>query len=159
MATFVSTPTTVTLRPPAGSFDRADLEIHGLDHSKASFEGRIFLDRPDADASTPADEEHGYAGSFFVFGHGGCAGDEGHCDVPDEPERPFDLRSEHQLTKVTKRIMIGDQLRRTLAGGKGDISITVVPVIDPEDADDYPEALMTDLLSFERIALLTYDAT
>jgi hypothetical protein len=50
-------------------------------------------------------------------------------------------------------------LRRTLAGAKGDISITVVPVIDPEDADDYPEALMTDLLDFQRVALLTYDAT
>jgi hypothetical protein len=157
MATFVSTPTTVTLRPPAGPFDRADLEIHGLDHSKASFEGRIFLNSPQADAATPADEEHGYAGSFFVFGHGGCAGDEGHCDVPDEPARPFDLRSEHQLTRATKRVTIGDQLRRTLAAGAGEVSITVVPFIDPEDADDYPESLMTDLLDFERVALLTYE--
>jgi hypothetical protein len=157
MATFVSTPTTVTLRPPAGSFDRADLEIHGLDHSKASYEGRIFLNTPDADAATPADEEHGYAGSFFVFGHGGCAGDEGHCDVPEETERPFDLRSEHQLTPMTKRITISEQLRRTLSGAKGDLSVTVVPVIEPEDAGDYPEALMANLLHFERVALLTYD--
>ncbi len=159
MATFVSTPTTVTLRPPADPFDRADLEIHGLDHSKASFEGRIFLNHPDADAATPPDAEHGYAGSFFVFGHGGCAGDEGHCDVPTDPDRPFDLRYEHQLTRVTKRVTISDQLRRTIAdSGEGDLAVTVVPVIDPLDADDHPEALMTDLLDFKRVALLTYDS-
>src|SRR5450631_1436017 len=111
MATFVSTPTTVTLRPPTVPFDRADLEIHGLDHSKASFEGRIFLNNPGADVGTPPDLEHGYAGSFFVFGHGGCAGDVGHCEVPTEPQRPFDLRPEHQLTRMTKRVTIGDQLR------------------------------------------------
>ena len=32
---------------------RADLEIIGLDHSGASFEGRVFADNPEAGENTP----------------------------------------------------------------------------------------------------------
>jgi hypothetical protein len=144
------------LRRPAGEFERADLEFHAVDHSRASFEARIFLNSADATLETPADIQHGYGGSFFVFGHGGCAGDEGHCDVPTEPRRPYDLRPEHQLTRGTKRVTITDALRRALGQSDGNLAVTIVPVVEPEDAEDYSEALLTDLLDFERVALLTY---
>ena len=65
----------------AGS-PRADLVFSGVDHSQTSYEVRVFLNNPTADASTPRTAEHGYAGRFVVFGHGGCFGDEGHCEVP-----------------------------------------------------------------------------
>ncbi len=155
MATFTSHPITVSLDRPPGPFTRADLEFHGVNHARASFEARLFLDHPDAGLDTPTDEEHGYAGSFFVFGHGGCAGDDGHCDVPSEPPRPFDLRPEHQLTPVTERVLVTDALRR-LTDTVTKLQVSVVPVVDQEDADDLPEALLTDLLHFERVNLVTY---
>ena len=39
--------------PAAGDhpFDRADLVFYGVDHSGPSFEARVFLNQPDADAS------------------------------------------------------------------------------------------------------------
>ena len=98
MATFVANPLTVTLTAPGEPYYRADLEFHGVDHSKASFEGRLFINNPDAGPDTPTGDES-YVGSFWVFGHGGCAGDEGHCEPPAE-RRAFDFRAEHQLTRV-----------------------------------------------------------
>ena len=83
MATFVPNPVTVTLTAPDVPFYRADLEFHGVDHSKASFEGRMFINNPDAGPDTPTSHES-YVGSFWVFGHGGCAGGEGHCEPPAE---------------------------------------------------------------------------
>lgn len=150
----VSAPVTVTLRPPAGGFRRADLEFHGLDHSRASFTARLFFNQPDADVDTPLDEAHGYAGFFTIFGHGGCAGDEGHCDVPTE-RRPFDLRPAHQLTPATKRVVVTDALRRALRSG-GTLQLTIVPVLREEIATYLGSDLTTDLLSFDRADLLTY---
>src|SRR5580698_8417932 len=51
---------------------RVDLELDGVYHGEASYEGRVFLDNASADAKTPKTAENGYAGSFHVFGHGGC---------------------------------------------------------------------------------------
>ena len=79
MAEFVANPLTVTLTAPGESYYRADLEFHGVDHSKASFEGRLFINNPDAGPDTPTDDDE-LRGSFWIFGHGGCAGDEGHCE-------------------------------------------------------------------------------
>src|SRR5690349_15743431 len=126
----VSAPVTVALQPPAGGFRRADLEFHGLDHSRASFTARLFFNQPDAEVSTPTDDAHGYAGSFTIFGHGGCAGDEGHCEVPTE-RRPFDLRPAHQLTPATKRVVVTSALRRALQGSDA-LELTIVPVLREE---------------------------
>jgi hypothetical protein len=152
----VSAPVTVTLRPPVGGFRRADLEFHGLDHSRASFTARLFFDQPGADVDTPLDDAHGYAGFFTIFGHGGCAGDEGHCEVPTE-RRPFDLRPAHQLTPATKRVVVTQALRRALQGsGSGTLQLTIVPVLREEIAAYLGSELTSDLLSFDRVDLLTY---
>ena len=71
--------------PEEGRFTRADLVFSGVDHSQTSYEVRVFLNNPTADASTPRTAEHGYAGRFVIFGHGGCFGDDGHCEVPSAP--------------------------------------------------------------------------
>src|SRR5215217_7560486 len=73
--------------PEEGRFTRADLVFSGVDHSETSYEVRVFLNNPTADASTPRGAEHGYAGRFVVFGHGGCFGDEGHCEDPSQEQR------------------------------------------------------------------------
>src|SRR6266480_3079079 len=56
--------------PP--EYVRADLEFIGVDHSGASYEGRVYLNNANADANTQPTEMNGYAGSFYIFGHGGC---------------------------------------------------------------------------------------
>ena len=86
----------IDLRFPAeeglAPFTRADVVITGVDHSAASYEVRLFLNNPAATADTPRTAEQGYAGRFTIFGHGGCYGDEGHCEVPAPSADPTDLR-------------------------------------------------------------------
>jgi tyrosinase len=154
MADFVPNPITVTLQAPTAPFRRADIALHGVDHSKSSYEGRLFFNNPDATPSTPADDEHYYAGSFWVFGHGGCAGDEGHCEVP-ATRRPFDFRPEHQLTAQSYQVVVTSKLRQMTEPGRP-FTLTIVPYVRPEVAEPLPGNLLSDLLHVERIDLLTY---
>ena len=86
---------------PLEDVTRVDIEFDQVDDSGASFEGRVFLNNPGADENTEPNPENGYAGSFFIFGHGGCFGDEGHCEVDAErPHDPYDPRRSHPMTPV-----------------------------------------------------------
>ncbi|HEX6652558.1 MAG TPA: tyrosinase family protein [Thermoleophilaceae bacterium] len=107
---------------------RADIEFYEVDHAGASYEGRVYLNNPDADAGTARTAEAGYAGSYHVFGHGGCLGDEGHCDV--EPRRPYDPRPAHPLTKAKKVVRATDAVRAAIERG-GNAKVTVVPIVEP----------------------------
>jgi tyrosinase len=153
MATFNANPLTVTLTAPAEPYRRADLEFHGVDHGRASYEGRLFVNNPAAGPQTSTDDPS-YAGSFWIFGHGGCAGDEGHCEPPAS-RRPFDFRAEHQLTPMSKRVIVTDRLRDLVAPGT-DFTVRIVPYLRPEHAGALPESLIADLLQLERVDLLTY---
>jgi tyrosinase len=153
MANFVANPLTVTLTAPGESYYRADLEFHGVDHSKASFEGRLFINQPDAGPDTPTSIDS-YAGSFWIFGHGGCAGDEGHCE-PVTERRAFDFRPEHQLTTVSKRVMITGKLRALVQPGE-QFTVRIVPYVRPELAERLPVNLVTDMLQLDRVDLLAY---
>lgn len=128
-------------------FERADLTFYDVDHSGSSFEARVFLDNADASAATSRDDPS-YAGAFHVFGHGGCFGDVGHCDVPEGPADEFDLRPPHQLLPQTKLVVITDALRRALADGRREITVTVVA--------ETPGERPNDVLTFTRVRLLTY---
>src|SRR5205814_345386 len=121
---FVSAP--IPLDDVGRAFHRADLIFGGLDHSGPSYEVRIFFNRPDATADTPRSAGEGYVGSFFMFGHGGCAGQPGHCEVP-ESRRPYDLRPAHQLTPATRWVIVTDALRAILDAGGG-LRVTAVQV-------------------------------
>jgi tyrosinase len=137
-------------RPSArGTFYRADLIFEGVDHSGASYEARIFLDNPDAGPDTPRDPEHGYAGSYTIFGHGGCVGEEGHCDPGTRTTDAFDLRPPHPLEPITKTVPITEALRATTGET---MTVTVVPVVPHPDG-----ARTEDVLDFERIRLATYE--
>ena len=109
VARFVSNP----LDLPADNEDpyRVDLVFYEVDHSGASFEARVFINAPDAGVDTPRDDPR-YAGSFTIFGHGGCFGDIGHCDVPSGPRDPFDLRPPHDLVPASKTVVITDAFKR-----------------------------------------------
>jgi tyrosinase len=130
-------------------FSRADLIFEKVDHSGESFTARVFIDNPDADEHTPQELEQGYAGSFTIFGHGGCAGDEGHCDIPEDQSDPEDQRLLHPLTPHTKVVRITEALKR--APGP-EVRITVVPVLPGESAPQ-----REDVLFFDGIQLTIYD--
>jgi hypothetical protein len=141
---FVSPP--IDLPEDAEDTYRADLVFYDVDHSGASYEARIFLNAPDADADTPRDHPN-YAGSFHIFGHGGCYGDVGHCDVPTERD-PFDFRPPHQLVPASKTVVITDAFKRIVGPHDATMTVTVV-AFAPGDTPN-------DVLQFDTIRLLTY---
>jgi hypothetical protein len=145
VARFVSEP--LDLPESGAEFSRADLTFYEVDHSGSSYEARVFLDNPDANRETSR-EDPSYAGAFHVFGHGGCFGEPGHCDVPAAPPDPFDRRPPHQLTPHTKVVVVTDALKRVLEGGQDQMTVTVVAETPGERADD--------VLAFARLRLLTY---
>src|SRR5215469_7630100 len=105
---------------------RADIEFHGVDHSGASYEGRVFLNKPDANENTPLDEKNNYAGSYHIFGHGGCFGDVGHCDIKER--RAYDSRPQHPLTPALKKVIATNAIKKILKTNNT-ITVTVVPII------------------------------
>jgi hypothetical protein len=140
---FVTEP--VELPPPTRSFARADLIFYGLDHSGDSFESRVFLDPRGVGAG--ADETHrAYVGAFFVFGHGGCFGDRGHCDVPAARD-PFDLRPAHQLEPAFRVLTVTDAVRAALERGLDAVKVTV---------SAHALGRADDVLAFETVRLVTY---
>jgi hypothetical protein len=149
--TYTSKPVLVDFAGQGHRFVRADLEIAGIFHSEASYEGRIFLNNPSANAETPRTLERGYAGSFNIFGHGGCFGDVGHCDIKDHRE-PYDMRVPHPLTPANKRITITTTLR-AIAKSTNQVTITVVPVV--QVANNLCDVV--DVFRFESMRILTYN--
>ncbi len=144
---FVSDPIDLPEREAADDITRADLVFYGVDHSGSSYEARIFINAPEADADTPRDDPS-YAGSFCIFGHGGCFGDVGHCDVPTDPPDPFDLRPPHQLLPAAKTVIVTEAFKRLVAPDDETMTVTVVAVV--------PGAEKHDVLSFDTVRLLTY---
>jgi hypothetical protein len=143
--------------PPAETtpaFTRADLTFYGLDHSGPSYETRVFFDTPDATADSPLEAAAGYVGSFAVFGHGGCFGEHGHCQVRG-PVTSFDRRLPHQLVPATRVLLCTDAIRGRLDAARGQVTVTIVPVIRHSPLADAEQA--ADVLHLDQIALHTYE--
>jgi hypothetical protein len=138
----------------AAVFTRADVVFTGVHHSDVSYEARLFFNNTTATADTSRTPEQGYAGRFTIFGHGGCYGDEGHCDIPEATTDPTDLRPAHPLTPLDTYVTVTDALRRLLASGETLQTVTLVPVsVTPRRADRKPAP---DLLHFADVSLQTY---
>lgn len=135
-----------------GQFSAADLVFYDVDHSGPSFEALVFLNRPEADLQTPLDLDAGFAGSFVIFGHGGCFGDEGHCDVPTFYKDPFDDRPLHSLTPHTKLVDVSEALKR-IGKGPDHLHVTVLAMVPGEEGPQ-----LSDSLFFSAMRLLTYDS-
>jgi hypothetical protein len=135
------------LREP---FKRADLVFDGLDHSGVSFEARVFVNNEAADEQTPKAADNGYAGSFHIFGHGGCFGDVGHCEVHGNPRR-YDPRPAHPLTPARKVLIATSAIRKAMAQGK-EMTVTIVPIVRAGT----PRCDYENVLKFGRIQVLTY---
>jgi len=137
-----------------GEFSAADLVFYEVDHSGESFEALVFLNPSGVGPSTPLKLESGFAGSFVVFGHGGCIGDEGHCDVPTFHKDPFDSRPLHPLTPQTKMVDIGEALQE--ARKQGDhLTVSVLATVPGAEGADGPDT--ADALFFSAMRLLAYD--
>ena len=133
--------------PPRGhGFDRADLIFYGLDHSGASYEAQVFLDTRAVGAGAGRDHR-AYVGEFFIFGHGGCFGDVGHCDVPSERD-PFDLRPPHQLEPAVRIVTVTDPVKSLLEREAEAAKVTVIA----RTAARVP----ADVLAFEKVRLAAY---
>lgn len=150
---FTTKPIPIEFAGPEHRFVRADIEIDGIYHGEASYNGLIFLNRPDADATTPRDATNGYAGRFSIFGHGGCLGDPGHCDVDERERDPFDFRQPHPLTLASKRITVTGALKE-IAKMHATVTITVVPIVTASNRLCDPK----DVFRCKDIRILTYNA-
>lgn len=109
------------------NFYRADINFYEIDHTEASYEGRVFINNPHADETTPTTSEHGYAGSFYIFGHGGCFGDIGHCEARPGI-RPYDTRPKSPTTPKDISITVTDVFKKAAKKGNA-FTVTVVPIV------------------------------
>jgi tyrosinase len=131
-------------------FYRADIIFDGVDHAGATFEARVFLNNESANADTATAGDQGYAGSFHIFGHGGCFGEVGHCEVRGNP-RPYDPRPAHALSPARKVLIATDAIKRTLAKSK-QVIVTVVPIVRAGTTlTDFD-----DVLKFDKLSIQTY---
>jgi tyrosinase len=129
---------------------RADIEFYGVDHAGATFRAAVFVNNPAADETTPKTLENGYAGCFHIFGHGGCLGDPGHCEVRGEP-RPFDPRPAHPLTPAKKTVIATKAIQQAISAGN-EITVTVVPTV----TSGTPKTDLYNVLKFDRLTIVTY---
>lgn len=150
MERFDSDPIPLSPAVRAGEFSAADLIFYEVEHAGRSFEALVSLNPPRV-AEPSRDREAGFAGSFVVFGHGGCFGEEGHCDVPREGKDPFDNRPLHPLTPLTKMVDVTEALRK-VAPESEHLSVSVLATVP---GPEKPE--LRDLLFFSAMRLVAYD--
>lgn len=110
-----------------GPTTTAYIKLHGLEHPRDSFEVRVFLNEPDANAGTQTLGNPRFAGSIHLFGHGDCAGEEGHCDPASAERGAFDLRPPHHLTPMTVQIDASEAVA-AVASESDEITVSVVAV-------------------------------
>jgi hypothetical protein len=149
---------TFELELPAGEdqpeLARADLTFYGLDHSGPSYQVRVFFGHPDAGPDTPLTTDAGFVGSFSVFGHGGCFGDEGHCEVRG-PVSVFDRRPPHQLVPIARYITVTDAVRDLIRRDTPSVTVTAVPVVRASALATAEQA--ADVLVVDQVALHTFE--
>jgi len=96
--------------PTHTSFSRAGIQFDGVEQAGAAYEGRVFLNNAEADAETPRTTEHGYAGSFHVYGLG--------VTLPEK-------------ASISKSVIATEAVRAAVRKS-GIVTVTVVPVPDRE---------------------------
>jgi tyrosinase len=123
---FVSRPLDVP-KTVRGAFEQAEVRLHRVPQLPRSCFIRVFLNLPDADASTSIEDPH-YAGYLAVFGHAACIGGPGHCDLPPSRPRPYDQRPRHHNTPRNHRVNVTKTAKRLLDAGATSLQITLVVI-------------------------------
>ncbi|MDD5036093.1 MAG: tyrosinase family protein [Methylococcaceae bacterium] len=114
---------TFNLSKVPDDFERAYLYFTKTRYPLKSFEVRVFFNEAASCAGTKKHGNPNYAGSLYTFGHGGCTGDPGHCDVPEVPESASHfimLRPEHHLTPKRRKLDVSKALRYAKQNSKSD---------------------------------------
>ena len=133
---------------------RADLTFSGLDHSGPSYEVRVYFNTPDAGPDSACTSAAGFVARFAVFGHGGCFGEEGHCELT-EPVSAFDRTHPPQLVPATRVLEVTAAIKALVERHDSNVQVTLVPVVrgsvlaSPEQAED--------VLVLDQIALHIFD--
>jgi len=109
------------------SFREAEVRLHRVPQLPRSCFIRVFLNLPDANASTSIEDPH-YAGYLAIFGHGPCYGGPGHCDLPPIQPRRYDLRPRSHNTPRNHRVNVTKAARRLLEAGATSLQITLVVI-------------------------------
>jgi|ERR1039458_7178583 tyrosinase len=148
MDRYISPSIELTAAQRRRSFSRADVVFYNVDARGASFVAKVFLDVPGQPPDASPTREDGYAGFFCIFGHGGCFGDEGHCEVPPARD-PFDVGPPHGLTPQIKLVDVTTQLK-AITGDT--VILTVLPISRSQEGP-----ILIDALEFTSLRLLSYD--
>lgn len=105
---------------------RAELVFGGIEQAGPSFEGRVFLNHPDADETTAKTPESGYAGSFHVYGYGE------HPPPALAEAKARQTPGGAPVAPIEKRLRADEAAVRTALEGSDELRVTVVPVpVDP----------------------------
>lgn len=144
IARFMSAATTVH---PAvlQNHSHAEIRLHKVQYSTAGGAFvRVFLNEPDAGAATPTRGNDHFVAQLATFS-GECIGGPGHCDVPPETRRKYDLRPRHRKTPGNFRIDATEAVRRLVEQGETDFQVNLV-VLDI-DGTPKPNALWMEGVS------------
>ena len=137
----------LALPVPVDRLATAHLEFQGTRVAGPSFVVYAFLD---ADGPLPvhADRQHpNFAGAFSVFAYGDCWGGAGHCEWQKQRVSAFDRRPQHHLHPVTFTLDVTEAVKRLRHPDQVTVTIHAAHPTDRE---------ATDVLRFERLALLAY---
>lgn len=126
-------------------FREAEVRLHRVPQLHRSCFIRVFLNMPEADATTSIEHEN-YAGYLAVFGHGSCYGGPGHCEPPPLRRREYDLRPRSHNTPRNHRINVTKCARKLFKKGAESIQVTLVVI-----GVDYRED--SELLRLEGVSL------
>jgi tyrosinase len=117
-------------------FTKAEVRLHWVPQLDRSCFIRVFLNLPGADASTGITDNPHYAGYMAVFGHGGCYGGPGHCDLPPARARSFDVRPRNHNTPRNHRVDVTAAAKELLKTADSlQITLLVIGVDYREDPD------------------------
>lgn len=127
---------------------RARIRLHRIRRPPTSFYIRIFLNQPDADASTPVQDNPNYVGYVAIFGHGECIGSTpDHCAPALQRRGPFDQRGRSHNTPQNVRMKATQTVQRLVAAGATSLQVSFV-VLDgggrPLDNALYLDAVSLD---------------
>jgi tyrosinase len=127
------------------SHSRAEVRIHKVQYSTAGGAFiRVFLNEPDASADTPMRGNDNFVAQVATFS-GDCIGGPGHCEVPSEERRKYDIRPRPHKTPGNFRLDATETIRKLTEQGATDFQVNLVVL--GLDGKPKPNALWMDGVS------------
>jgi tyrosinase len=124
---------------------RAEVRLHKVQYvTRPGFHVRVFLNQPQADATTPTRGNDHYVGQRNMF-TGLCIGGPGHCAVPSEKRRKFDQRPRPHKTPGNFRLDATATVQKLVASDARDLQVHLVVL--NTDGTVASDALVLDAVS------------